>query len=121
MARAHDRRTRAPDRPKKGRRDTRRAAKERDALQAKLAAADELVAKRTAQLREASAGRSALAAKLARLSSTPGEAAVTAYCLRERMRVELGDWQAVTLPNGRAAVVGVCRSCGMRIQRFGTP
>jgi Domain of unknown function (DUF5679) len=121
MARTSDRRMPAADRPSTGKGDAKRIAKERAALQARLAAADELVARRTTQLREASAERSALAAKLARLSSTPGGTEVTAYCLRERRRVELGDWQAVTLANGRAAVVGVCRSCGTRIQRFGTP
>lgn len=39
----------------------------------------------------------------------------TGYCMRERRRVTIGEPVSRTLANGRAAIVGACSSCGVRV------
>lgn len=39
----------------------------------------------------------------------------TGYCMRERRRVTISDPVSRTLANGRAAIVGACSSCGVRV------
>ena len=104
----------------------RRAAKQRASLESKLAAADRLVAKRTAQLEAASAGRASVADQLARLGDvvdpTPGAGAgdaPMAYCMKERTRVTIADPRPIVLANGRRAVSGTCSQCGSRVMRLG--
>ncbi len=40
---------------------------------------------------------------------------VTAFCLREKRRVEMADPHPTVLRNGRAAVAGTCSSCGAKL------
>ena len=96
----------------------RRAARERRALEAKLADADRLIAKRTAQLGDASSRRTKLVARLARLPAdeTGGP---TAYCLKDRVRVTVRDPRPMVLANGRSAIGGTCPICRSKVVWFG--
>ena len=88
-------------------------------LEAKLASADRLVARRTRQLGSASTRRAALAAKLARRATAGGDAtAPMAYCLKDRRQVLIGGARPVVLSSGRAAVAGTCPSCGSKVVRL---
>jgi hypothetical protein len=51
----------------------------------------------------------------AKPSSAGAEAERTAFCLREKRRVAVVDAQPTVLRNGRAAIAGVCASCGAKI------
>ena len=101
-------------------RERKRAARRRAALEAKLASADKLIERRKSQLRSASSRRGSIAAKLARL---PGLGGVTtspmAFCIKDRRQVAIGGAQAIVLANGRPAIVGLCPSCGSKVVRLG--
>lgn len=100
-------------------RTERKGARKRADLEAKLESAERLVARRTTQLGSASARRASLAARLARLSGTAGDAVgPTAYCLKDRRQVRIGGAQVVVLASGRPAVAGTCPYCGMRVLRL---
>jgi uncharacterized protein DUF5679 len=97
----------------------RRFDRKHAAIVAKLATADKLVTKRRAQLEAASQQRASLAAQLARLSTADGATTgPTAYCLKDRMQVTIGEPQAVVLANGRSAIAGTCPTCGSRLVRI---
>jgi len=96
-----------------------RAERKRAAIAAKLAFTDKLVTKRRTQLASASERRASLAARLARLSTIQGEATgLTAYCLKDRRQVTIGEAHAVVLANGRPAVAGTCTACGSKLVRI---
>jgi len=106
----------APERPgRRARKQERRAARRRATLQARLKAADKLVAKRTAQLGRASERRAAIEARLTKLDA--GRPA--AYCLRDRARVAIVDPKPVVTTGGRHALAGTCPNCGSRVVGFG--
>jgi hypothetical protein len=95
-------------------------ARKREAVEAKLASADRLIEKRRSQLRSASARRTSIAAKLARLLAPTGETSPTvAYCIKDRRQVEIAGAHAVVLANGRPAIAGLCPSCGSKVMRLG--
>ena len=121
MPQRSDRRAVADRHPSRPVKADRRLARQRAGLQAKLADADRLVAKRTAQLGSASAKRAALMAKLADLPEHGAAAAPrpTAYCLKDRRRVAMVEVQPLVLSDGRHALGGTCEVCGSRIVRFG--
>lgn len=98
----------------------RRMARRRAVIEAKLASADKLIEKRRAQLHSASARRTTIAAKLARLLVPADETSPSmAYCIKDRRQVEIGGAHAVVLANGRPAIAGLCPSCGSRVMRLG--
>ena len=108
------------DRGQLSKRRQRRAAKRREAVEAKLASADRLIEKRRSQLRSASSRRASISAKLARLLASTGEASPSmAYCIKDRRQVEIGGAHAVVLANGRPAIAGLCPSCGSKVMRLG--
>jgi hypothetical protein len=45
--------------------------------------------------------------------------AVTAYCVKERKKVEMKDPKPVTMKNGRRAAQGTCPSCGNKLFKIG--
>lgn len=45
--------------------------------------------------------------------------AVTAYCVKERKKVDMKDPKQVTMKNGRPAVQGICPSCGNKLFKIG--
>ncbi|HEV8401493.1 MAG TPA: DUF5679 domain-containing protein [Candidatus Limnocylindrales bacterium] len=95
-------------------------ARRRAVIEAKLALADKLIEKRRTQLSSASARRSSIAAKLARLLVPADETKPSmAYCIRDRRQVEIGGAHAVVLANGRPAIAGLCPSCGSKVMRLG--
>src|SRR5690242_11582585 len=96
------------------------AARKRAAIEAKIASADKLVARRRTQLEAALADRAALTARLARLAAQEGEPGPLAYCLREKRQFAMVEAHAVTLANGRPAIAGTCSSCGSRLVRIGS-
>lgn len=102
-----------------------KAARQRSALEAELAKADKVVAKRTAQLESAKTDRAAIRARLAKLTAAASEGAGAdgpmAYCLRDRTRVLIVDPKAVVLAGGRKGVAGTCPSCGSKLVRLGAP
>lgn len=102
-----------------GKQQRRQAARKLARLEARLASADRLVAKRTRQLGSASARRASLAAKLARRSAATGDTpGPMAYCLKDRRQVVIGGAQPVVLPSGRRAIAGTCPSCGSKVVRL---
>ena len=46
-------------------------------------------------------------------------AKITAYCMKCKSKVEMKDPKAITHPNGRAAIQGVCPKCGGKVFRMG--
>jgi hypothetical protein len=60
----------------------------------------------------------ALLLKIAGLAA-PVVEGPTAYCLSERMSVQMRDPQPFVMRNGRLATAGVCPSCGKRVTRAG--
>ena len=101
-------------------RQKKRAARRRAALEGKLASAERLIERRKSQLRSASARREAIAAKLARALEHSGEPnAPMAYCIKDRRRVAIGGARAVVLANGRPAIAGLCPLCGSKVVRLG--
>jgi hypothetical protein len=110
----------AVERSHRSKRADRRAARRRTAIEAKLASADQLIEKRRAQLRSASARRASIAAKLARLLPPAEDTSPSmAYCIKDRRQVEIGGAHAVVLANGRPAIAGLCPSCGSKVMRLG--
>ena len=97
----------------------RASEKKRAAIEAEIASADKLIAKRRGQLEIATAERAALTAKLARLTARSAELGPMAYCLREKAQFAMIEAHAVTLANGRPAIAGACSSCGARLVRMG--
>jgi len=101
-------------------RQRKRAARRRTALEAKLASADALIARRQSQLRSASTRRASIAAKLARVPDPAGESsAPMAYCIKDRRQVAIGGAHVIVLTNGRPAITGLCPSCGSKVVRLG--
>ena len=104
----------------KGKKDTsetqheRRVPRKETALRDRLADAEQLVAKRTAQLVAATAGRDEAAIRLAELVGYT----VEGYCLRERTRVTIRDAAPIVLANGQHALAGSCPACGARVVRM---
>lgn len=43
-----------------------------------------------------------------------------AYCVKDRMMVEIKDPKPTTLKNGRPAIQGVCPTCGTKVTRIGS-
>ena len=43
----------------------------------------------------------------------------TAYCMKCRRKVEIGNPRQIILKNDRPAVQGVCPSCGTKVFRIG--
>jgi hypothetical protein len=43
----------------------------------------------------------------------------TAYCMKDRKKVEIKDAKQITLKNGRPAMQGVCPICGTKVFRIG--
>lgn len=44
---------------------------------------------------------------------------VEAYCVKDKMKVEIKNPQKVTLANGKPATKGVCPNCGTKVFRIG--
>jgi hypothetical protein len=110
----------AAQRSPKSKRQDKRAARRRAALEVKLASADRLIEKRRTQLHSASTRRASIAAKLARVPSPSGETeSPMAYCIKDRQRVAIGGAHVVMLTNGRPAIAGLCPSCGSKVVRLG--
>ena len=42
-----------------------------------------------------------------------------AYCVKDRMMVEMKDPKQITLKNGRPAMQGTCPKCGTKVTRIG--
>ena len=98
----------------------RASARKRASIEARLASADKLIAKRRSQLESATGGRASLTAKLARLSvADAGDSGPVAYCLKEKRQMAMGGAHAVVLSNGRPAIAGICPSCGSKLVRIG--
>lgn len=92
----------------------RRATRKETVLRDRLADAEKLVAKRTAQLVAATAERDDAAIRLAEVAGYT----VEGYCLRERTRVTIRDATPVVLANGHHALAGSCPACGARVVRM---
>lgn len=119
-SRSHEDGAPAAESTGRSKKQDKRMARRRAALEAKLASADRLIEKRRAQLHTASTRRASIAAKLARALGPAGEtAAAMAYCIKDRQRVVIGDAHAVVLANGRTAIAGLCPSCGSKVVRLG--
>lgn len=91
-----------------------RATRKETILRDRLADAEKLVAKRTAQLAAAIAERDEATIGLAAVAGY----SVEAYCLREKTRVTIRDAAPIVLSNGRSALAGTCPSCGARVVRM---
>jgi hypothetical protein len=52
-------------------------------------------------------------------SATGGGSPVIGYCLRDKMRVEIGEPEQITLKSGRSAITGTCPTCGGKVLRMG--
>ena len=102
-----------------GKKARRASQKKRAVIEAEIASADKLIAKRRTQLQAATAERAALTARLARLTAESSELGPMAYCLREKAQFAMIEARAVTLANGRPAISGACSSCGARLVRMG--
>jgi predicted RNA-binding Zn-ribbon protein involved in translation (DUF1610 family) len=92
----------------------RRATRKEATLRERLADADKLVAKRTAQLVVATAERDDAAIRLAEVAGY----SVEGYCLREKTRVTIRDAAPIVLANGHHALAGTCPACGARVVRM---
>jgi len=96
-------------------------ARKRASIEAQIAEADVLLAKRRAQLESAANRRASLIAKLARLAAREADAlGPLAYCLKEKRQVAMIEPTSVQLANGRPAITGTCSSCGSRLMRIGS-
>jgi hypothetical protein len=42
-----------------------------------------------------------------------------AYCVRDKMKVEIQNPQSITMKNGKPAVKGTCPKCGNSVFRIG--
>lgn len=54
------------------------------------------------------------------LFSNGGAEMTQAYCVKDRMMVEIKDPKPTTLKNGRPAIQGVCPTCGTKVTRIGS-
>ena len=45
--------------------------------------------------------------------------AITGYCLKDKMKVEIQNPQQITMKNGKPAVTGTCPNCGTKIYKIG--
>jgi hypothetical protein len=52
--------------------------------------------------------------------SNGGAEMTQAYCVKDRMMVEIKDPKPTTLKNGRPAIQGVCPTCGTKVTRIGS-
>lgn len=43
----------------------------------------------------------------------------TAYCVKDKKKVEIKNPKNVTLKNGRPAIQGTCPHCGTKVYRIG--
>jgi hypothetical protein len=43
----------------------------------------------------------------------------TAYCVKDRKKVEIKNPKKVTMKNGKPAISGVCPICGNKVFRIG--
>ena len=42
-----------------------------------------------------------------------------AYCVKDKMKVEVKDPKQITMKNGKAALSGTCPKCGTKVFRIG--
>jgi len=42
-----------------------------------------------------------------------------AYCVNDKMKVEIQNPQRITMKNGKPALQGVCPKCGTKVFRIG--
>ncbi len=91
-----------------------RAKRKETILRDRLADAEKLVAKRTAQLVAATNERDEAAVRLAEVAGY----SVEGYCLREKIRVTIRDATPIVLANGHRALAGTCPGCGARVVRM---
>ena len=42
-----------------------------------------------------------------------------AYCVKDKMKVEVKNPQHITMKNGKSALQGVCPKCGSKVFRIG--
>jgi predicted RNA-binding Zn-ribbon protein involved in translation (DUF1610 family) len=42
-----------------------------------------------------------------------------AYCVKDKMKVEIQNPQNITMANGKPAVKGICPKCGTTVFRIG--
>ena len=42
-----------------------------------------------------------------------------AYCLKDRMKVEIANPVAITMKNGKPATQGTCPTCGTKVFKIG--
>jgi hypothetical protein len=42
-----------------------------------------------------------------------------AYCVKDKMKVEIMNPQRITMKNGKPALQGVCPKCGTKVFRIG--
>jgi len=47
------------------------------------------------------------------------EAAMQAYCVKDKKMVEIKNAKAITMKNGRPATQGICPICGNKVFRIG--
>jgi hypothetical protein len=45
--------------------------------------------------------------------------AITAYCVKDKQKVQMKNPKSVTMKNGRKAYKGTCPKCGTRVFRIG--
>ena len=75
-------------------------------LEKKLAA----LTRRQAKLRQRIAAAGSRASR--------GASPVSAYCMHDKMRVEIVGPERTTMKNGRSAVTGTCPTCGGKVMRM---
>ena len=102
-----------------------KAHKRRARLERELARLERIQARRLERLEKVRARAAEIRRQLAALGadaaagSAPGPASPAAglsgYCMREKRRVRIDGGSPVTLSNGRAAIAGVCSTCGARV------
>jgi len=42
-----------------------------------------------------------------------------AYCVKDKMKVEIKNPQQITMKNGKSAISGTCPKCGSKVFRIG--
>jgi len=48
-----------------------------------------------------------------------GGTVAEAYCVKDKMKVEISNPQSITMKNGKPAVKGTCPKCGTTVFRIG--
>ena len=48
-----------------------------------------------------------------------GNSVAQAYCVKDKMKVEIKNPQNITMKNGKAAISGTCPKCGNKVFRIG--